>query len=71
VACGDIDNGNGVFLLFFGVANGESHAVFMLYGVSRLVAWRGVYRFEASERQSRRTWRVDQAAYSCPRKSRK
>jgi hypothetical protein len=45
MACGDIDNGNGVFLLFASIADAESHAVFMLYGVSRLVAWRRVYRF--------------------------
>jgi len=71
VTCCGIDNGYGVLLLVGGIADVERNAVFVLYGMGRLVAWGGVYRFVAAGCQS--TWfdRWDGIAYSWPRKSRK
>lgn len=43
----DLSNGDGVLLLLLGVADSEGDAVAVLYGVCRLVAGRGVNRFEA------------------------
>jgi len=45
VTCCGIDNGYGVLLLVGGIADAERNAVFVLYGMGRLVAWGGVYRF--------------------------
>lgn len=72
MACGDFVDGDGVGLVGFRVADGEGDAIFVLDGVGRLVAGRGVDGLEPADGQ---TWLAGGSAggeaYSWPRKSRK
>jgi len=46
MARGDVDDGYSILLVFGRVADGEGDAIALLRRVCRLVAWRGVDRFE-------------------------